>query len=372
MMTRIGIDARLTYYRQGGISQYTYGLLRHLSDLDRERQYVVIHSRKDKRDLATAPNQQRMTSWTPCHHPLERLAFGVETLPMRLDLLHSPDFIPPFNRALKSIITIHDLTFLHYPDYLTENSKRYYIDQIDAAADRADHILTDSESSRDDILNMLDVPTEKVTTTLLGIDSAHFKPASVEEIDRVRAAYMLPADYLLFVGTIEPRKNINGLVAAYRALLADLPDLPPLVLAGHRGWLADDILTGITDPGVKDRVLWLENVPYNDLPALYSAASVLCLPSFYEGFGFPPLEAMACGTPAVVSNRSSLVEIAGDVALQVNPDSMEAIAEGLRRVLTDSGLAGAMSQRGIPWAQSFTWARTAHETLAVYNRVLEG
>lgn len=372
MMTRIGIDARLTYYRQGGISQYTYGLLRHLPDLDQERQYVVIHSRKDNRNLATAPNQQRAISWTPCHHPLERLALGIETLPMRLDLLHSPDFIPPHNRTLKSVITIHDLTFLHYPDYFTEDSKRYYIDQIDGAAERADHILTDSDSSRGDILNILDIPPEKVTTTLLGIDSDHFKPAAAPEIDRVRITYKLPDDYLLFVGTIEPRKNISGLVAAHRSLLAELPDLPPLVLVGHLGWLADDIFAGIEESGARDHVIWLENVPYTDLPALYSAASVLCLPSFYEGFGFPPLEAMACGTPAVVSNRSSLVEVAGDVALQVDPDSTDSIAEGLRRVLTDSGLAGTMRQRGIPWAQSFSWARTARETLAVYNRVLEG
>jgi glycosyltransferase involved in cell wall biosynthesis len=368
-MARIGIDARLTYYRRGGISEYIETLIRELPALDGDHEYVILHSRKDRRSLVAGPHQRRAVCWTPAHHRIERLALAVEILPLQLDLLHSPDFIPPLGRWYKSVITIHDLTFLHYPDFLTPESRRYYNGQIRAAVARADHILADSETTKRDVIGLLRVPPEKVTTVLLAV-SAHFHPAAVQEIDRFTARYSLPRGYVLFVGTFEPRKNLPGLLKAYALLRDELPDIQPLVIAGRRGWLFEEVYAQAGALGLKDHVVWIEDIVHEDMPALYSGAGVLCLPSFYEGFGLPPLEAMACGTPVVVAQRASLPEVVGDAGLLVDPDDPHSIADGLRRVLTDSVLAADRRQRGLVRAATFTWRATAQKTLAVYRQVL--
>ncbi len=177
-------------------------------------------------------------SWTPSHHQLERIALGVELLPHNLDVYHTTDFIPPQFGARRQIITVHDLTFLHYPQFLTDESRRYYNDQIQFAVEHADHILTDSEASKRDLIKLLNVPPEKITVHLLGVDES-FQPLPPETVDHYRRALQLPEDYFLFVGTFEPRKNIVGLGESYKALLAKQPDAPPLVLAGHEGWNFD-------------------------------------------------------------------------------------------------------------------------------------
>jgi len=366
---RIGIDARLTYYHKGGISRYIAHLIPELARLDARDEYVILHSRKDPASLATGPRQRKVSCWTPSHHRLERLALSAEVAPLGLDLLHSPDFIPPLWGLWKSVITIHDLSFLHFPETKDAASQRYYNGQIHAAVARADAILADSESTRQDVISLLDVPAEKVTTVWAGID-ARFSPTSTAEIVRVRAAHNLPGEYILFVGTVEPRKNLEGLMRAYASLLLDLHDAPWLVIVGRRGWLNDPIHALPSALGIADRLQWIEDFPEDDLPALYSGASALCLPSLYEGFGFPVLEAMACGAPVVCSDRSSLPEIAGDAAILVDPDSPSSIEDGLRRALTDRALTADLRQRGFAQAARFTWAETGRKALEVYRRVL--
>jgi glycosyltransferase involved in cell wall biosynthesis len=367
-MHRIGIDARLTYYRRGGITEYIEALVRELPALDSRNEYVILHSRKDARNLAAGANQRRAAMWTPAHHRVERMALGIETLPLRLDLLHSPDFIPP-RGPHRSVITIHDLNFLFYPEFLTAESRGYYNEQIDAAVKRADHIMTDSEATRRDVIEKLHVQPEKVTTVLLGV-SEHFRPASDVQIEAFMAQHDLGRGYILFVGTFEPRKNLAGLLRAYAQLRADLPDLPPLVIAGRRGWLDEAIYELAASLKLGSHLTWLEDVPYADIPTLYSGASVLCLPSFYEGFGFPPLEAMACGTPTVSADRASLPEVVGAAGLLIDPARPASIADGLRRVLTDSALAADLRQRGLARAWEFQWSSTARQVLDVYEKVL--
>ena len=369
LLHRIGIDARLTYYRRGGITEYIEALIQELPALDQNNEYFILHSRKDRRNLAAGANQHRVACWTPAHHRFERLALAVETLPLRLDLLHSPDFIPPYG-PMRSIITIHDLNFLYYPQFLTMDSRCYYNDQIEAAVNRADHIMTDSEATRQDVINMLNVAPEKVRTVLLGL-SNHFRPASDDQITALTAQLNLPRGYILFVGTFEPRKNLAGLLRAYAQLRVDLRDAPPLVIAGRRGWLDEEVYQLAAALHLGEHLRWIEDVPYDDLPTLYSCASVLCLPSFYEGFGFPPLEAMACGTPTVSADRASLPEVVGDAGLLINPARPDSIADGLRRVLTDSALAADLRRRGLERAAQFTWSKTAKQVLDLYNKVLD-
>ncbi len=367
-MQHIGIDARLTHYRTGGISTYIRRLITALEQLDHEHRYTVFHSRK-----ATDTIVQRFESarlWTPSHHRSERLALTVELARFRLDLLHSPDFIPPLHGARRHVITVHDLTFMHYPDFLTADARRYYNDQIAWAVRHADHILVDSDATRRDLIEMLDVPNAMITVHLLGVEP-QFRPPPPPELAHWRTQLDLPAGYLLFVGTFEPRKNIAGLLKAYAALAQRLPDLtPPLVLAGTRGWRFEETMAEIAQMNLGSRVLWREKIPQQAMPSLYALATVLVLPSFYEGFGLPALEAMACGTMPIVSNRSSLPEVTGDVGLHIDPDNLDTLIAALEKALSDDAWRQAQQQRGLARAAEFTWQRTAEITLGVYRSLL--
>ncbi len=361
---KIGIDARLTYYRTGGISTYTRQLLHALEKIDAANDYVVFHSRKDSQTIS----QQfaRASLWTPAHHRIERLALSVELLPHRLDLLHSPDFIPPYRGAKKHIITVHDLTFLHYPQYLTADSRRYYNDQIAAACQHADHILAVSQATKHDLIEILRVPEGRITVQPHGV-SARYRPLSAAEVAPVRDALNLPENYILHVGTWEPRKNILGLLKGYSLLREKMPDAPPVVLVGRPGWLFGSVQKEIETLGIDENLLWRDAVSDEQLPAVYNAATTLVSPSFYEGFGMPALEAMACGTMPIVSNRSSLPEVVGDVGLLVNPDDPADIAEALYKGLYQDDWRIAQQAAGIERAQQFTWERSAQIALHAYT-----
>ncbi|MCZ7542508.1 MAG: glycosyltransferase family 4 protein [Anaerolineae bacterium] len=369
---RIAIDLRLTYYRQGGIARYGAQIAQALPALDPDNRYLLLHSRKHAEARAApppAPNAARASLWTPAHHRLEAYALGAELLPRRVDLLHSPDFIPPHWGARRYVITVHDLNFLHYPQFLTAEARAYYNGQIARAVRQADHILADSEATKADLVDLLGAPPQKVTVHMLGVDPA-FAPQPAAVVEAVRARYGLPAGYLLFVGTFEPRKNLPGLLRAYRLLRDDLPDAPSLALVGRRGWLYADVFDLVRALDLTAHVRWLEDAPGADLPALYSGATALVMPSFYEGFGLPALEAMACGAPVVASNRASLPEVVGPAGVLVNPDDAAHIADGLRRVVVDSELRASLAREGLARARSFTWRRTAEVVLRVYRAVL--
>lgn len=366
-MSKFGIDARLTYYRAGGISTYIRRLILALESFDSPDETVVFRSRKAVEKLGTRFANVRL--WTPSHHRLEPLALSVELTPHRLDVLHSPDFIPPLRGARRHVITVHDLNFLHYPQFLTDESRRYYNGQIEGAVRQADHILADSEATRQDMMTMLGVPGEKITVHMLGVDES-FKPLPADALAAARKTLELPETYFLFLGTFEPRKNIPGLLAAYQALYAADPSAPPLVLAGNRGWMFDETMAQIQAMNLGSRVLWRENIPQALLPALYGSACALVTPSFYEGFGLPALEAMACGTVPIVSNRSSLPEVVGDVGAQIDPDDPQTLTNALRRVLNDAEWRSAQQSAGLRRAATFNWNNTARIVQSVYQSLV--
>ncbi len=365
---RIGIDARMLAYRRGGIASYISHLLPELAGIDSDTDYLILRSRMDPTEREAGGNFRRAAVWTPCHHRLERWTLGIEVSRLWLDLLHSPDFIPPAFGARRFVVTIHDLNFLYYPQFLTRESRRYYNRQIEWAVRRADHILADSEATRTDLVTLLNVPPEKVTTVHLAADPA-FRPLPAVQVAATLSRYGLDRGYLLFVGTLEPRKNLPGLLMAYRILLDRKEADVPLVLVGGRGWLYEEIFAQVERLRLADRVRFLHNVPNEDLPALYNGAVLLAAPSFYEGFGLPPLEAMACGTPVVVSDRGSLPEVVGDAGVQVEPDEPERIAEGMAMVLRDPALGASLREAGLVQAARFTWQETARSTWEVYRRV---
>ncbi len=374
---RIGFDARLVYYQQAGIGQYILHLVQGLARLfqpGRDSQTIaghelwVLRSRKaPPLELPDWVHQARV--WTPSHHRFESTALRAELLGKRLALLHSPDFIPPFRGRFRSVITIHDLNFLHFPRFLTPESARYY-GQIDRAVKRADHILTDSFWTRDDVINRLHVPSERVTAVHLAANPVFRPITDRQEVRRATTRYGLPQAFIIFVGTLEPRKNLPTLLKAFRQLHDRGFDVH-LAIVGRRGWLYEEIFSTVTELKLTEHVHFLENVSDKDLARLYNAACCLTLPSYYEGFGLPPLEAMACGTPVVVSDRGSLPEVVGDAGLLIDPDEPESLSEALSRVLEDSVLRVSMRQRGIVRSSEFSWAKAAHQTMAVYDSVLE-
>ncbi len=365
---RIGIDARLNGYRAGGISEYTRCLIEALALLDKQNEYYILHAarRTTTANLVPAHNFKRINVYTPAHHRFERTALAAEITPLRLDVLHSPDFVPPRFGTHFKIITVHDLNFLHSPQFQTPDSLRYYAGNIRAAVREADHILTVSQSAANDLYNLLGVPAEKITIQPEGV-SPEFRPLPTQEIRAVRERLGLPSTYLLFVGTFEPRKNLPGLLNAYHALLSRLPDAPSLVIVGRRGWLYDSIFSSAEALGLGNQLHWVEDVTPADLPAVYNGAVALILPSFYEGFGLPPLEAMACGVPTIVSNRGSLPEVVGDAGVLIDPDDYDSICDGLYRILTDSVLREQCRRRGLARAATYTWQRTAEIALTVYR-----
>jgi glycosyltransferase involved in cell wall biosynthesis len=369
----IAMDARLVYYQRGGIGQYILHLIEEFARLGIGEDTIILRSRKEPGPLA--PGLRDAPLWTPPHNRFEQVVLPIELARLNIDLLHSPDFIPPFRGHFRRLITVHDLTFLYYPQFLTNASRRYYNDQIERAVRSADHISADSTNTKDDLVRLLNVPPHKVTVVLLAHDPK-YKPLDITACAPVLARHKLEPGFILFTGTLEPRKNVTGLLTAYRALRdrqsSGSNRTPPLVLAGRRGWLYDEIFSCIAALKLEDCVRFVENAPNEDLVALYNSAHLLVLPSFYEGFGLSVLEAMACGTPVVCSECGSLSEVAGDAALLVNPDDLDGLASAMERALEDQSLRAHMRSKGLAQAARFSWEKTARETLAIYQRLIDG
>lgn len=365
---RIGVDARLVYYRQAGISQYTVQLIQALARCEPQDDFTIVESIKAERPIIQRPRFTTRQVLTPSHHRLERWTLPLELSVLRLDVLHSPDFIAPPLRGTRSVITIHDLVFMLYPHLLTKASARYY-GQIDLAVQRADAIIAVSEATKHDVVRLLGVPERKVTV-IYEAASPHYRPMRSPEVtQRVRERFGLHGEFVLFVSTIEPRKNVPTLLQAFKRLLDDYRPDVKLVLAGEKGWLYESVFELVKTLQLQDRVVFLGRVSGDELLWLYNTAQVLVAPSIYEGFGLTPLEAMACGTPVVVSNVSSLPEVVGDAGLLVDPHSVEELAVAIWRALHDSDLREQMIARGLMQAARFSWDKAASETLALYHSV---
>jgi glycosyltransferase involved in cell wall biosynthesis len=290
------------------------------------------------------------------------------------DLFHATDHLLPFLRRTPTVFTVHDLAFLERPETHLPSNRAYLTLMMPRFVRAATAIIADSEATRRGVLRHYGVPSDKVRVVHLGVERAFRPVEGAAARARVAARYDLAAPYVLFVGTLEPRKNVRGLLLAYRRLLQGWADtgqeVPHLAIAGARGWWYRELFRLARAQGLDGVVRFLGRVADEDLPALYSAAAAFVYPSLYEGFGLPPLEALACGAPVVCSNRASLPEVVGDAALQVDPTRTGEIAAALERVLTDGELRGALRARGLARAAEFTWERTGAETARLYREVL--
>ncbi len=353
----------------GGISQYILRLLPALARLDSGNEYHLFHSIREKRDLTPphAGNFQAHTAYTPPHHRLEKWTLSAEIAPRRFDVWHSPDFIPPRFGAKRFIATIHDLNFIYYPQYLTPESRRYYLKQIGWAVQHADHISADSAQTKQDLIEKLGVSPAKITAIPLAANPIYQQEISPTAQRATLTKYQLQPGFLLFVGTLEPRKNIPTLLKAYALLRQRYQFEQPLLLAGRKGWLYEHIFEQISELKLSDFVCHLSQTTDIELAHLYASAAVLAMPSHYEGFGLPALEAMHCGCPIVVSDRGSLPEVAGDAGILLDPNDVEAWADNLAIAIEDKSRRQRMIAAGKKQAKKFDWATTAQKTLALYQ-----
>jgi glycosyltransferase involved in cell wall biosynthesis len=368
---RIALDARLSYYVQAGITQYTLNLIQALAAIDSENEYLLLQRRPDQRTIVSQSNFRRVPLLAPTHHPLEQYLLALE-LPLqgKIDVVHCTDFIPPFYYRGPTVITIHDLAFLLYPHFLTRKAARYY-GLIDRAVRRADHVIAVSESTKRDIVRLTGTPERKITVIYEAADSSYAPIHEQEVLQRIRHKYHLPDQVILFVGTIEPRKNLPTLIRAYKGLIDNYKSAADLAIVGKQGWLYDDVYRLVEQLGLQRRVHFLGRVPTVDLLYLYNASQMLVLPSYYEGFGLPPLEAMACGVPVIVSDTSVMPEVVGDAALRVAHEDVEGFTVAMWRLLTDDALRADMIVKGHKRVKCFSWERAARETLEVYRKVAE-
>jgi glycosyltransferase involved in cell wall biosynthesis len=372
MSMRIAIDARLNAYRQGGISQYTRQLLTALADAAPDDQFVSLQHRDQLRPLAIAPNVLRRATLTPPHHRLEQWTWPLEVLLARPSVLHSPDFIAPLRRPCPAVVTIHDLAFMHYPEILDEAAGAYY-GQVRANTPRADGIIAVSEATRQDIAQFLDIPIEQIDVIYEAAAPLYQRIDLREGEARVLNSTPVEAGtFMLFVSTLEPRKNLPTLLQALRICLDRRPDAGyRLVIVGRRGWRDEAIFTAVRDLRLGEHVFFAGGVGQYDLRWLYNACRLYINPSLYEGFGLPLLEAMACGAACLAAATSSLPEIGGNAALYVPPLDADVWADEIAALWGDDDRRAELSRLGLARARQFSWARAARETLKVYRRAAE-
>lgn len=377
-MASVAIDYTPAYEQGGGIGRYVRELVAALALQDAETDYRLFVAGAGFADLPPAPGRNfiwkptRITPrWFARLWHRAYLPVPVEVITGKVQLYHATDFVlPPTLPRTRTLLTVHDLSFVRVPQAASPSLKAYLDAVVPRSVRRADCVLADSEATRDDLIEIYGVSPEKIIVLLSGVD-AHFQRAGHEEQTKVLQKYRLhDAEFILSVGTVQPRKNYTRLIQSLAHLRREARDLH-LVIAGGRGWLEDPIHRTIHDEGLASFVHFLGFVDEADLPGLYSAARCFAFPSLYEGFGLPVLEAMACGTPVMTSNVSSLPEVAGNAALLVDPYDLEAITDALRRLTDDSGLRSSMIQQGYLRAAQFTWKRSARHLQQLYQQILE-
>jgi glycosyltransferase involved in cell wall biosynthesis len=367
----IGIDAsRAAVAARTGTEWYSLQVIRRLVMLDQENSYTLYSRAPLPAEIPLAP--PRMAARVM---PFPRLwthaRLSWEMARRSPDVLWVPAHVLPLVHPRRSVVTIHDLGYLYHPaSYLLRH--RLYLRLSTAwSARAATHLITVSAVTKADLVREHGVRPDKVTVVYSGVDTRFQPQVDQVVLTEVRQRYGIPGPYVLYVGTLQPRKNLVRLVEAF-SQVAQEDETLRLVLAGRKGWLYDDIFATVARLGLTDRVVFTGYVPDDDVPALMAGARLFVLPSLYEGFGVPVVEAMACGVPVVCANIASLPEVAGDAALLVDPTDVDALAAAIRRALTDDDLRRELIARGLRQAARFSWDRCAAETLAVLTNLRMG
>lgn len=374
----IGLNAHLLAigggYRAAGIHNYIHYLLTHLAEVSPEDwRYSALVGAKNR---ATYRGVHMRRSALDTRSALRRILWEqlFQSGELRdVDFYHALAFAAPLTlpRRLPFVVTVYDVSFLRYPHRLSRARRLYLQTMTGHTCRRAGRIIAISQSTANDITHFFDIPADKIDVTHLGVDDAIFHPLRPDDASLVafRARHRLPDDFWLFLGTLEPRKNLPMLLRAY----ARLPQSQrlPLYIAGGKGWGYDEIVATIHQTGIASDVHLVGFVPTDEIALWYNSATTFIYPSVFEGFGLPVLEAMACGTPVITSDASSLPEVAGDSALTIDPHDEEAWTQALQRAHDDATWRDTARQSGLAQAERFHPRNTAQATVATYRRVLE-
>ncbi len=366
----IGYDATAIPPRLTGAGVYIKELIRALTQMDRTNRYFVFAQPAHLQDMDISYSHVQKIPLEFSSIP-KRLLWEQTGLPalassLHLDLLHSPHYTMPLRCPCKRIVTFHDMTFITMPEVHGRFKRIFFRNMMKHSGSHADRLLADSESTRQDMHRILGIDLQRIDTAPLAADDA-YRPLAAAETEAHCAVHSLtPGRFLLFVGVLEPRKNVPALVRAYASVHKKHPDIP-LVIAGKKGWMYDEIFAAVQQLGLTESVRFLGYIPREEQIGLYNGARLFVYPSQYEGFGLPVLEALQCGAPVLTSNLSSMPEVAGDAALLVSPQDEAGLANAMLQVLEDDHLAAQMKERGLERARQFSWQRCAELTLQAYE-----
>jgi glycosyltransferase involved in cell wall biosynthesis len=368
----IGINTLAAHRMKTGIATYVSGLVDGLTKVDRENRYSLFVSYENAGLFPEdGPSRRkvfgpRIIDNTNVRVLWEHTFLAREIRRRNIDVLHSPTFVSPAFCRIPSVITIPDMNFFLYPAKHPPLKRWYFHSCIPRAARRAQKVIAISENTRQDVLRILGLSADKVVTVYCGVNP-RFKPVSDEEaLKRIRKKYGLDRSFVLFLGMIQPMKNLVRLIQAFKETVRR-GFTGVLVLAGPKGWGYVEAAAEVQRQALDGQVIFPGPIRDEELPGLLSAAEIFVYPSLYEGFGLPPLEAMACGVPVVVSSSSSLPEVVGDAGLVVDPLNVGELAAAMWRALTDSALRDQLRARGFEQAKRFTWEEAARQTLEVYK-----
>lgn len=366
----IGIDAHAIGSRSSGNETYYERLLQHLADLPTNgKRYVIYYTQAAAARRVPAREQFDLKRISPAT-PFWRIPIGfpLEFRKNRLDVFHAQHIIPPFCNC-NVVATIPDIAYEHYPEFFSRFETLRSKALIRRSAERADHVITVSEYSKNDIARTYHIDPEKITVTHEGAGADFFPRDKGECQEEVGRKYSIHAPFLLYVGRLQERKNLRRLLSGYARLRTEGAE-EKLVLVGQKDWMLENIQSHVESLGLQDSLKFTGYVPSQDLPVLYNAAEAFVYPSIFEGFGLPVIEAMACGAPVLTSFGSSLEEVAGNAAILVDPMSEESIARGLGRLVGDRDLRARLGAAGLARSASFSFKRAAEQTIEVYERVV--
>jgi glycosyltransferase involved in cell wall biosynthesis len=373
-VTRIAIDYTSAIQQQAGIGRYTRHIITALAALDHTTDYLLFSAGRDPTPPIWPANFKRRElpisdRYLAILWQRLRLPIPVELFTGRVDVYHSPDFVlPPLIQACK-VLTVHDLSFIRYPECSSPALLQYLLHSVPHSVHRADYLLADSLSTKNDLIELLGIAQERVTVVYAGHDP-RFNPQVQVTDGAIQETYGIKGPYILALGTLQPRKNFATLIRAYNLLVKEHHIPHKLIIGGGKGWLYDDIFDTVRELNLEELVEFPGFVADEHLPALYRGADVFAFPSLYEGFGIPILEALGCGTPVITSTTSSLPEVAGDAALYIDPQDYAALADAIWQAISDATLRQTLRQRGLERVMLFTWEKAATTLLDVYHRAV--
>jgi len=371
---RIGIDATIIREEITGTGFYITNLINGLARIDDSNDYFIFGEKKHLRKyIKTNKKNFKIINKKFSNRIIrvlwESFIFPIELKKLRINVLHSPNYITPlFKLGFKIIVTVHDLTSLLFPKKHTITKRILLGKMLPLFLKKSDLILADSENTRKDILDLFKIPEDKILVTYVSFPDYYNESIDKKESMSILTEYKIEKDFVLYVGMIEPRKNIISLLKAFVELDKDLK--LDLVIVGKKGWYYKEIehyILGISKKKLQNKIIFTGYVPEEELKYFYRAASIFVFPSLYEGFGLPPLQAMACGTPVITSNISSLPEVVGNAAIKINPNSMDELEGAILQLFKDNKKRENLVKKGLLQSKKFSLEKIASDVLFIYN-----